>query len=613
MTYGIQSFKNATTKNIDPSMLGGRVFVKYIQQTYVAGVTVDIPIPNVSSHTYLKFYTLMAGPYSVSSFTNGGLAYVRLTPYSRPQGFTFQFSTVILVFATQTVEPDYGILSTNSNGERLVSSIYPVPQFLEKLSFGNSLWTSNNYPTGRGTSEHISTNPVSLGNGRKKVALYTIPENTQDVWYFFDNTYVGTGLPYVRMYVEAPLGATYNLPEIYIFALDNASPSGDTYGLRLYGPSPSNELLFDSGHTYVDIKGFDNVFYGQLATSTTIADAGTTAYLIPNYQLEIAEQIPDTSATYYYQYKGGVKRMGNTLFSKRIFVSRAYEDAVNNYYYELGASSNTIFYIDIAPLGGSGSSGTGGTGSPLSATIQSTSGNTSCSYNPNTASICSTSETFSINTSGGDGTTISYIWSLENATGFSITGSNTAATVTVANNSTAGTYTGTLKCIVSQSGSVQQIPTYSLSHTHTAQSVPSGIVNPLTCQNTTTEDQNTNTSAVDLNIHPDGTWTITGNSSIAPLESGNWLSPTTAGVGASYSVFFTRTATNGIATETSTAWQSLSSTRSVGVFAQAVSADVLTYATYTIQIRDSNSVVVSTTSGVTLNAYAIYDSGGIPQ
>lgn len=471
MSFGIQSFKNATIKNIDPTMLGGRVFVKFINQAYTA-TTIDIPIPNVSSHTYLKIYTVEPGSYFVTSYTSaGGVATVRLNPYSHLQQYAS--NTVLIVFATQTVEPDYGILSVNDAGERLVSSIYPVPQFLQKITFDSNVNPAGNWSPLRGTSIHYSSTPVSLGAGRQKIALYTIPENAADVWYILDS-YVGTGTPYLTLYIEGPETASYALPEAFIFALDNPIPSSDTYGLRIYGPSPTSELLFDSGHTYIDIKGFNSVSYFSTATSSTIPNVGTTAYLIPSYIYENAQQISNQMASYFYEYKGAVKRSGNTLFSKRVLVSRYYEDATWNWTYEYGDSYNTIFYIDTANLGGTGSSGTGEVGTGLSAGIIATGGTTTCSYNAATASTCSTSQTFTVSLSGGNGTTVSYSWALVNASGFSISGSTTNSTVTVVNGNGGGTYTGTLQCTVSQSGSVDQIPTYALSHTHTA------IVDPLT-------------------------------------------------------------------------------------------------------------------------------------
>lgn len=472
MTYGILSYKDYgnNIQNLSQTMLGGRVFVKFINQAYTA-TTIDIPIPNVSSHTHLKFYTLQAGSYYVTTFTNAGVATVRLNPYSHLQQFAE--STVILVFATQTVEPDYGILSTNNSGERLVSSIYPIPQFLQKITFNSTVQPGGNWTALRGTSYHDSSTPVSLGSGRTKIALFTIPENAADIWYVFDS-YVGTGTPYISVSVEGPEGASYALPEAFIFALDNPIASSDTYGLRIYGPSPASQVLFDSGHTYVDITGFTDVVYDSTASTTTVPGTATTAYLVPGYFLEQAQAIPGQIASYVYSYQGAVKRIGSTLYTKRALITRYYEDAAFNWNYEYGTTFNTMFHINTTNLGGTGSSGSGGVGSGISAGIILTSGTSSCSYNAETASTCSTSQTFTASVSGGNGTAITYSWALVNATGFSISGSSTGSTVIVVNNSGGGTYTGTLQCAVSQSGSVDQVPTYSLSHTHTA------TVNPLT-------------------------------------------------------------------------------------------------------------------------------------
>jgi hypothetical protein len=472
MSYGIESYRDFgnNIKNITQTMLGGRVFVKEIIQGYTAGMgIVDIPIPNVSSHTHLKFYIVEGGSFTVSAYTNAGTATVRLTPNSHLQ--QFGSSTIVLVFATQTTEPTYGIASINNSGERLVSTVYPIPQFLEKITFSSTATPGGSLSSGRGINQHQSTVPCTVGIGRTKIALFTIPANATDCWYSMDS-YVGNGTPYLYITVEGPTNATYGLPEAYIFAIDGFVPSSDQYGLRIYGPSPSSTLLFDSGLSYMDIKGFETVLYDSVEYSVTssVFTRNTPAFLIPGYFNEVAQQIPGQTASWINTYQGCVRRVGSTLYSKRILLYRYSEDAIWSWDYTFGNLSNTIFAIDAQVLGasGSGSSGSGGVGQNMTATILYSSGSSSCSYNSASASTCTTTETFIASVSGGTGGAVSYSWSLINAPGFSISGSSTNSTVTVVIGGTAGTYTGTLQCTVSQTGSITQVPTYSLSHTHTA-------------------------------------------------------------------------------------------------------------------------------------------------
>lgn len=103
---------------------------------------------------------------------------------------------------------------------------------------------------------------------------------------------------------------------------------------------------------------------------------------------------------------------------------------------------------------------------PITGTLNSTGGTTSCNYyTPNTS--CSTTETLAMSLSGGDGTGITYAWDFTtNTGGFAFSGSITSSTATIVKNGTASTYTGTVRCTVTQSG-ITYYFTRSISHPHT--------------------------------------------------------------------------------------------------------------------------------------------------
>lgn len=348
MSYGIVAYKNAATseKNLDPTMIGGRVFVKFISLAWAAGSGVtDYSIPGVSSDAYLKVYTVQGGSHIVSTLTSGGTAVIRLTAVPTV-GFYGGYPTVLLVFATQTVEPDYGILTTNDSGERIVSTIYPVPQFLEKVTFDPNGYTVGAWNALRSTDRHDGT--LTQGNGRMKIALFTIPQTNNDAWYVL-NSFIGTGIGAFSIDVEHQDNITYGLPEAYIFALDGFSASSENYGMRIFDSAGS--LVFDTGLSYMNIKGFETLVYGSTDYNVTssLYSSGTPAVLIPGYLREQAQRIGTSSASYIYQDFGGIKRNGSTITSKRIRTSRNYEDAILNYTLEMGSSTNITMAADVTP------------------------------------------------------------------------------------------------------------------------------------------------------------------------------------------------------------------------------------------------------------------------
>jgi len=142
-------------------------------------------------------------------------------------------------------------------------------------------------------------------------------------------------------------------------------------------------------------------------------------------------------------------------------------------------------------------------------------------------------------------------------------------------------------------------------------SASSNIVNPLTLDgdsyNSLRNGGGSSSSQVDL--LNDGTWTGSGtpdDSSTGPA-SGNWYTPTTASIGNSYWVRFTRTGYTPTGTgfaSSSTGWLALSTTR--GILSSAPNSGDTVSATFTIEIAsDSGGVTIVSTSTVSLNSEKI--------
>ena len=111
-------------------------------------------------------------------------------------------------------------------------------------------------------------------------------------------------------------------------------------------------------------------------------------------------------------------------------------------------------------------------------------------------------------------------------------------------------------------------------------------------------------SSADIDFKSDGTWTSFLEANTAP--DGNWATPTTAGIGASYWIRFTRTALNGggapNSATASTGWLQLNATRSINV--TRVSGPGVTSAQYTIEIStdSSGTNVVASAAFITVSA-----------
>jgi hypothetical protein len=294
--------------------------------------------------------------------------------------------------------------------------------------------------------------------------------------YFTGDSYipanvVGTTSIYGTIF--AGTGATYTIGEALVFSLSNVPASTEGYGMQLFNSGGS--LVFDAANDHLMIKGFSSISFTGTDTesvneSPDIFTGSQPAVLVPNYYQSTAARRGTTGfSSWVRNYEGGLRRQGTTIYAKRILTEANLEDAILNWSYSYGSNVNTIFGIDAANLGAGG--GTGG-GTALAAYIQPSGTEvTSCSYDSNSTSTCTITQSYFVTPTGGNGNAISYSWSIVNpsiAGLYSISGSSTGSSVTVVTTSgdTAGAITATLQCIVSQSGSVSTTATYTLSRVH---------------------------------------------------------------------------------------------------------------------------------------------------
>lgn len=463
MAYGISVY-NGVYENINPQALGGNVFV---QKLYLpVGTNTFYEFDNVPSHTYLKLYYLQAGSHSLTLSTVGGKARITVTALSAVS----PRESYVFVFTTNTSEPSYGIATTNDVGERIVSTAYPVPKYLGKITLDATPTSEEGLGQGASYKKYIHQKLSSFGSGTDRIILWTLPDQPNDVW-FVGTAFVPASVGNFTLegnFLVPISGGSYVLPEALVFSLSNYTGSSDTYGMRIYGPSSS--LLFDSGVEHMLIKEYLNLVYstaGSSTTSTTLSSINT-AIVIPNFYTIEKVPIPGQNASTWSEYLGCVKRVGNTLYTKKMLVYRIIEDSAETLYEESGSQTNITLLVDASTLG----AGSGGTVTPpLSGETSVLSGSSSCTYDPAVASNCTTTQTYTIAVSGGNGTALSYSWSITSGTGFSISGSTTSSTVTVIATGS-GTLTGNLRCTISQTGSTSINVDYTMSRTHTASGTP---------------------------------------------------------------------------------------------------------------------------------------------
>lgn len=474
MSYGIQTSRivNGTTRfSLDPQAVGGRVFLGIINVAY--GSSQTFTYANVPGADKLRYYFVNAGPHTVSTSTQAGTgwAQITVTGYSTQRQ---QFSTILLVFTTATTEPSYGIITTNDAGERTVSAQFPVPALLGRVTMSAQPTYTNYIAEGGGVAYYHSAT-TSLGSGTDRLILWTLPQNASNIYFtgdsYISSSYSGNATIYGTIF--GPAGATYTVGEALIFSLNSIPASTEGYGMQLFNSSGS--LLFDASNDHLMIKGFSSITYTGTDTETTnespdIFTGSEPAILVPNYYRSTAQRRGTTGLSSWVRtYEGAIRRQGTSIYAKRILTEVNLEDAILSWDQTYGSSINTIFGIDAANLGAGG--GTSG-GTSLSGYIQpsGTEANT-CSYDSNTASTCTISQSYFVTPTGGNGNAISYSWSLTSQSHpgtYIISGSSTNSTVTISTTTgdTAGPITAVLQCSMSQSGSSTALATYNLSRVH---------------------------------------------------------------------------------------------------------------------------------------------------
>lgn len=322
MAYGIQVVRADGTAIVNQTMPGGRLFVdKVVRNKETPGTVTTYTFPDVSSGTYLKVVSVGPGSHTWTTGTSGGSATLTLTATNSPP--LRSATTVLFVFTTQTVEPDFGIMTVNDAGERTISSIFPCPEFLGKVTFSPTPTSSTDMAeNGFVMYNHVSTS--SLGAGRNRMILWSLPDNTNDCWFttsnsFIDSSFTGT-YNLTASFITTP-GTGYTVGVAYIFALDGLTTGANPYGLRVY--DQAGAVTFDSSYKLMVIKGIDNELdYPDVSdvintyTGLSFMAGATPAFLVPLFKKEVWTITGFTS--HGSLYSGALRKNGSTLYSRLI-------------------------------------------------------------------------------------------------------------------------------------------------------------------------------------------------------------------------------------------------------------------------------------------------------
>lgn len=472
--YGLKTI-NGGIETTTQTMPGGRVCLGMITVPKQAGGTVTTTSwPNISSGSYLRVMQIGAGAHTWAVSTNAsGQATLTFTALSRSTNLSY--STSVVIFTTNTTEPDYGLALVNDNGQRTISTVYPTAEFLGIVN--PSTIASYAGPTSGpyDIANHEAT--TSLGSGRNRIVLWSFPDQPgNDTWMngtsFIPSGVTGNYNIQASIFVPDLNTTSYYIPQAFIFAIDGMVASSNQYGLRIWDNSSPQRILFDSGLNHMVVKGYEtSLTYDDIETSfsaPTSLGGNQTAMFIPSYSYETWTSLPGSYYSRGKEYEGIVKKVGTTIYGKTTLVNLYFEDANINSFYTNGLDYNlTQVMVDAIALGGTTSFNLRSV--PLDAAITAGAGSETCSYDiAYGQSSCTTSRTYTVSTTGGNGNAKSYSWSfLSNNGTLAFTTGTTGTSVTVAKTASQGLYQATLRCTVTQSGSNTAIVDFNLDRQHT--------------------------------------------------------------------------------------------------------------------------------------------------
>lgn len=465
MAYGIQT-TNGSLSTLTNTLISGRIFVDIIyKETETSGTVTNYTYTAIPGANCLRIHQIGGGTHTWATSTNGsGQAVITLTATSNPSTLTVPF-TMLIVFSTRTSETGYGVLTTNADGDTVVSAVYPVPEFLGTITPSSTPTSSN--ATGEGSFyKYTHTASSSIGSGRERLVLWLLPQTNEDVWYNCQAhvSSIETGTFTLTISVTCNNTTPYYIPVGYVFAITGLEASTDTYGMRVC--DSSGEVTFDSGRNHLVLKAIENIVNYPTTTGTinsytltSLSGVNFPAGSFPQFRQEVK------SGSGAITYAGAVRVRANQV-ETRLIRANTYGGSYAPATYNYGANTNlTQAIINTADYETRTFALTGRT--------YQFGGTAYCYYNSSASQTYCTSESYhTARYRGGYGNAITYTWSLpSNPGGLSISGSNTGVDVKLVKTNGTGsvspgtTYSCTLRCAIYDGVNTVNIDR-TVTHTH---------------------------------------------------------------------------------------------------------------------------------------------------
>lgn len=359
MSYGLQTMDASGVVRVAPSSTAG-LFVEV--RTVAAGASETVTYPQVPAGS-LHVIQSINGTHTWSVSANGS-GQAQLVVTATPSDGSTEYASTFLVMAKQTTEPSYGFMFTNDQGERTVSSVFPVPVYIGKATINTTPQFGFTGPGGYQVCYHSMTFP-GLGSTNRLLFL-SLPDNTDDTWYGTVSLRPstsknpgyqkpGAAVPEATIIIATKV-ANYKLPEVLVFTLDSYPTSAEPWGIQ---------LLDDQGRTTYH-SALETIIYTKLrndiAFSTTrdgvlsfsVPELTNGAIAMSSYSQRTATQVSGSLHEFDVDY-GFVRKNGTTLETKLIWDSnyQASLAGVTTGVRQIGRPTNlTLAVIARATFGG---------------------------------------------------------------------------------------------------------------------------------------------------------------------------------------------------------------------------------------------------------------------
>jgi len=231
----------------------------------------------------------------------------------------------------------FGVRQNTANGWRQSDGTYMVPEFIGKINITSAITEAYN---GGENNFQVTRygGPVPYKGGRGVMIFWTIPDTSNDVWYWPQDQYIypNTGESFnAGMDMIKQLGtATPGTPEGYAFALDFCTKSDANYGRRIWNPD-TGKLIFDSGHKLLNIQQVGTLgFSASGINSYGFSLPAKPAILIPRIYRDIEDftgslDTSNNGNSEFTEYLGAVRRRGNVIDTRMVLTDNMNAPASN--------------------------------------------------------------------------------------------------------------------------------------------------------------------------------------------------------------------------------------------------------------------------------------------